>query len=73
MGEEKTNADKAEEEIAEILRKYNCQYDYEIKFPFALGKLPVEVQLALEVVKKARMKVEFIVREEAMVKTQQLP
>lgn len=58
------NVDEAEAEIQEILKKRNLQFDYDLKFPF-VGNLPDEVSLALKILKKAGMKVLFVLREEA--------
>lgn len=67
MEETNKNIDEAEEEIQEILKRRNLQFDYELKFPF-VGTLPDEVILAQKILRKAGMSVLFILREEAGVK-----
>ena len=51
--------DTADKEIKAILKKHNLKIGYQITFPL-YKQLPDEVQLALSVLAKHKMKISFI-------------
>lgn len=56
-----SNIELADQEIREVLKKYNVEIDYVLRFPDD-PVIPEELQLALIIIKNHKMKISFALK-----------